>query len=239
MELKLGYLGLSLLMIVMLILLGNTAIDRTFDKSQKVKKLGFLIGGLLGWQIYMFLIAKTGMLTDFSFPPRFVLFMILPAFIFIGIFIYRNRNNDWIQNIPSSWLIYYQTFRILIETLFVYSVAAGVLHPNVTIEGYNFDMIFACTAPVVGLLIYQFKALPEKFALWWNYLGLLVIASIIATFQLTIYFPEVFGPDTAPFPTDFGLFPYVEVPGFLMPSAVFVHVLSIVQLKGKLNKGKS
>ena len=231
MYLKLSYIGLSLLMSLILIFIGKIAIYKTFEDSViRKKKLTKVILGIIGWHIYMFALASSGILQDLTFPPRFAIFMIIPAFIFTGIFMHKNKNNKWIENIPERWLIYYQTFRIAIETLFVYTVAEGILHPNVTIEGYNYDMIYAFTAPLIGLLVFNLKAIPKKIALLWNYLGLVVIASIIFLFMTTIYVPHMYGPDTIPFPMGFTLYPYVTVAGFLMPSAVFIHVLSIVQL---------
>lgn len=230
--LEIGFLALNLTMLVILSLIGNHAIVNsvTEAKAQRTKRLQ-LITGLLSWQLYLFVLAFSGFLTDLSFPPRFAVFLIVPAFIFTGIFLYRQRRSNWIQQIPTHWLIIYQFFRIWIETLFVFTVAAGILHKNVTIEGYNYDMVFAFTAPVVALIAYRSKILPVKLLQAWNFLGLLVIAVIIFLFVTTIYFPQMYGPDTPPFPENFGLYPYVIVPGFLMPSAVFIHVLSLIQLR--------
>ena len=119
----------------------------------------------------------------------------------------------------------------LIESLFVWSVASNILHPNVTIEGYNYDMIFGLTALIMGGLYWKNPRKWTKVARAWNILGLIVIASIIFLFMTTIYVPEMYGPNVAPFPTAFTGYPYVLVAGFLMPSAVFIHVLSHFQLR--------
>lgn len=234
MILKLSYLGLTLVMLIILFILGNYAINKSeSDLKIKNKKKRRLLIGLSIWQLYIFLLASSGFLTDFSFPPRFVLFLILPIFSFIGFFLRRSRRMKWIQTIPPIWLVIYQSFRIIIETLFLYTVAAGILHKNVTIHGYNYDMVFAYTAPIIAFVVYKSKHLPKQLLLFWNYLGLIVIAVIIILFLTTIYFPEIYGPNTAIFPSEFGLYPYALVPGFLMPSAVFIHVLSIIQLKNR------
>jgi hypothetical protein len=175
-------------------------------------------------------VASTGALENFDFPPKFVLYLIGPAFLFTGIFIYKNRNYSWIQHIPEQWLVYYQTFRIAVEILLALTATAGILHSNVTIQGFNYDMVFAFTAPFIAFLLFQKKTFKKKIAIFWNYLGLGVIASIIFLFISTIYFPHIYGGETDLISTDFGKYPYVLVPGFLMPSAVFIHILSIVQL---------
>jgi len=221
-------------MTVVVILIGLKTINKTFsNKSTAKKKRLILILPLLLWHLYIFAIASTGMLENYEFPPKFFLLLILPAFLFTGIFTYKNRNNTWIRNIPEHWLIYFQTFRILIETLFVFSVAKGLIHHQMTIEGYNYDLLFSASAFIIAFLVFQKKVLSKKVALWWNYIGLGVIAIIIFLVQSAIYLPEIYGSDKILLPKEFVMYPYVLVAGFLMPTAVFIHVLSITQLSRK------
>ena len=225
------YLSLTLLMTVLLLLTLFKAINRSTEdlnlrKSAKTKLLvGFLI-----WHLYTYLIATSGILQSFEFPPRFALFLIVPLFLFTGIFLYNQRSKRWIQEISITWLTSIQSFRILVETIFVLSVAQGVLHVEATIEGYNYDMVFAVTAFIIGLGL-VFKKISLKVVLWWNYTGLLILFSVIFVFVSTIYFPGLYGYENTPAPLDLTKYPYVLVAGFLMPMAVFIHVLSIVQIK--------
>jgi len=227
-----GYIALSILMNFILFLIGISSIHSSFaNPTQRKSKKIALLGGLVLWQIYILLIGKSGILQDFSLPPRVLIFLVFPAFLFTAAFLVSNRNREWIHNIPPHWLIFYQTFRIAIETLFVFSAAKGIFPELVTIKGYNFDMIFACTAFVVGYYVVQKKSYYRSLALFWNYLGLGVIASIIFLFVSAIFFHQLYGSETSLFPKEFGLYPYPLVPGFLMPSAVFIHILSIIQLR--------
>ncbi|MBK8627640.1 MAG: hypothetical protein IPN86_19375 [Saprospiraceae bacterium] len=227
-----GYIALSIFMNFILYLIGMSCIHASFANpvQRKSKKVALLVGLVL-WQIYILIIGNSGILQDFSLPPRVLIFLVIPVFLFTAVFLVLNRHKAWIHNIPPHWLIFYQTFRIAIETLFVFSVAKGILPELVTIKGYNFDMIFACTAPILGYYVVKQKANYRSLALIWNYLGLAVIASIIFLFVTAIYFPQLYGGETSLFPKEFGLYPYPLVPGFLMPSAVFIHVLSILQLQ--------
>ena len=231
MILKAGFIGLSLLMAFLIVNEGFVVIDKTFGlgpKSQKKKRL--LILGLIVWLAYNYFMGSSGVLRTFELPPRFVLFIIFPAFLFTGIFIYQNRNNKWVQNLNPKNLTYLQSFRILVETLFVYAVAANVLHENVTIEGYNFDMIFGFSAPIVAFLVFRTRPYLTNWLKLWNYLGLVVLASVIFVFFTTIYFPGLYGSADRLMPLEFTEFPYIMVAGFLMPLAVFMHILSIVHL---------
>lgn len=223
MKLQLAYIGLSIAMTLILLYINTKA--KKWSDSKAPANLLYL---LLGWHVYIFGLSLTGFLENLDFPPRFALLTILPAFVFTGWFATKAKQSSWLHSIPPHWLIFYQIFRIGIESLFVLSVGAGILHPNVTLEGYNYDMVYAFTALLVGWLVLKGN---YKIGLLWNYLGLAVIAFIIVLFQTTIYLPELYGPTTAVFPIEFMEYPYNLVPAFLMPSAVFIHVLSILQLR--------
>lgn len=233
MILQLGYLGLTTLMVILISIMGKNVIDKTVkDGKSKNKKLLLLVGGLILWQLYQLAIGASGFLTDFSLPPRFLFCLVLPAFLFTGIFLFKNKKKAWIMEIPEEWLTYIQSFRILVETLFVYSVSADVLHPIVTIEGYNFDMIFGASAIVMWIFTYKFKLFSKTILILWNYLGIAVLASVIFLFVSSVYFPNIWG-ETEMMPKAFATAPYVLVAGFLMPSAIFIHLLSIIRLSKK------
>ncbi|CAM1358215.1 conserved membrane hypothetical protein [Tenacibaculum sediminilitoris] len=229
MVLKLAYIGLTMVTILFLVFIGFKAINES-SRSSKRDKIKLILGLLL-WQIFILLVASTDILKSYEFPPLFVITFIIPSFIFTGVFLYLNRNKKWIQSIPEHWIIYFQSFRILVELLFVFSVAQGIFNPQVTIEGYNFDMVFAFTAPIIAFLTYSKKIITRKVVLIWNYLGLTVIASIIFLFQTTIYKPEIFGSEVPLLPLEALTYPYILIAAFLMPTAVFLHILSILQIK--------
>ncbi len=229
MELRLAYIGLTIVTVLFLIIIGFKAINSSssYHKKSKTK----LILGLVLWQVFIFSIASTDILKSYEFPPVFAIVFIIPSFIFTGFFLYRNRNQQWIKSIPEHWIIYFQSFRIFVEILFVLSLAQGIFNYQVTIEGYNFDMIFAFTAPIIAFLVYNKKVLSRKIVLIWNYLGLSVLASVIILFLTSLYKPEIYGSELPLLPLESMSYPYVLIAGFLMPTAVFLHILSILQVK--------
>jgi hypothetical protein len=230
MELKLGYLGLACALAGTLIFFVLKVI-RSKQSNPAIAKYGkILIGLLFLWHIYVYAMAQTGILQNFSFPPNFAIFTIFPLFIFTGVFIYKNWAKSWLISIPPHWLVFVQAFRIIVETLFVFTVSAKILHPNVTIEGYNFDMIFAFTAPIMGILLLKNFKKYRKLALYWNYLGLAVLASVVSLFQIMIYNPALIDGNNIPLSPSMTTYPFILVAGFLMPTAVFIHFLSIAQL---------
>lgn len=229
MYLKLGFLALSLSMTLIIFLFGSKAIDFCEDQHKPKKKI--LLGlSLLTWHIYVFLIVKSGIIKSFELPPRFPLLLVMPTFIIMGAFLYSNRNKEWIKAIPNHWLAYVQSFRIAVETLFVFAVVEGILHWQVTIHGYNYDMFVGISALVVGLLI-QKKLISNKLAIAWNISGLLILAVVVFTFVTTSFIPSLWGSDVPLLPMKaLAYYPFALVAGFLMPVAVFLHIWSIMQL---------
>lgn len=230
--LKAAYSGLTIVMTLFVIYIGIQTIRKTYSDPKVIKSNTLkLVIGLLGWQLFIYLISISGWTQTFELPPRFALFFIIPSFIFTGVFFYKKKDAKWISNIHPQVAVYTQSFRIIVETIFVFSVAENILHPNVTIEGYNYDMVFAFTAPIIGYLVFNAKVLSTKVAIIWNYLGIGVLASVIFVFISSIYLPEIYGETDNLLPMEATMYPYVLVAGFLMPLAVFIHVFSIVQLK--------
>jgi hypothetical protein len=228
MGLKLAFIGLTIITNLFLLFIGFKAINQASVRPKRKKHT--LIRGLVFWQLFIFFVTSTGILKSYEFPPIFAIVFIIPSFIFTGIFLFRNRNSEWVKCIPESWIIYFQSFRILVELLFVFSLSQSIFNVQVTIEGYNYDMIFAITAPLIAYLVYHKKIISRKIALFWNYLGLSVLASVIILFLTSIYQPELYGSDIPLLPLKSMTYPYVLIAGFLMPVAVFLHCLSIVQL---------
>lgn len=228
--LKIGYIALTAIMTLIVFYIGNYAINKSYEKPEEKKKRKLLmVIGLLSFLAYETILGNSGLLEDLSAPPKFALTLILPCFVFTGIFLYKQKDKAWITQIPSHWLIHIQVFRVLVETLFVYSVAQEILPKEVTIEGYNFDMAFAFTAPLIGYLLLKYKT--KQLAIYWNYLGLLVLASVIFVFMTSLFKPELYGSSTALLLPVATHIPYLYVAGYLMPLAVFLHVLSLINLK--------
>lgn len=227
MELRIAFIVLTFITTVFLIVIGYKAIHNSSHNPKRGKFI--LLISLSFWHAFILLLSSSDVLESYEFPPRFAIAFIVPSFIFTGVFLYRSRSEKWIMSIPEHWIVYFQSFRVLVEILFVFGLEQGIFNYQVTIEGYNFDMIFAFTAPIIAFLVYNKKVLSRRIVLFWNYLGLTVLASVILLFLISVYKPELFGSKVPLLPLEAFTYPYVLIAGFLMPAAVFLHVLSILQ----------
>ncbi len=228
-----GYVILFLT-IVLIVLAGFNSVLKKLeiDKSNRIKKVSMVGGAIALWTIYVFALSVTGFFKTFTLPPRFPIFLIFPLFLFMGVFLYRIRNSEFLKALPKSWAVYFQSFRIFVELLFAISFAAGILHREVTLHGYNYDILIGLTAPIIAYLAFNKQIISEKIVLIWNFVGLGVLTIVVILFFTTTFFPSVWGETTTWVNPEFATFPYTLVAGFLMPIAVFMHVLSIIQLRG-------
>jgi hypothetical protein len=98
-----------------------------------------------------------------------------------------------------------------------------------TFEGRNVDILVGLTAIPVGYLCFVRKAWPARVALWWNLAGILILLNVVVHAQLSTPSPfRVFVTD--PPLTFIAYWPYILLPGFLVPLAWLGHAASLIQL---------
>lgn len=227
--LKVAYLLLFIVLFSIILFALNRA-QRNYGLSSKQRtkwmiRLPLIAGS---WFFIQYLIVQSGFYHNLSLPPRIPLLMILPLFLFTGIFLYRNRNHGILQHLPLTAPITYQSFRAFIEVLFYLTFVAGILPVQVTFEGYNYDVLLGLSALPIGW--YASRPNPNKrLLIAWNILGIAVVAFAAFTFITSFYFPQLWGYSANDI-LGFAEFPFLLLPTFFMPSAIFMHVVSIVQL---------
>ncbi|QYJ67400.1 hypothetical protein [Flavobacterium litorale] len=160
--------------------------------------------------------------------------MIIPLFLFTVIFLFKNRNSNILKNLPIHIPIFYQSFRAVIEVLFYYTFLAEILPVQATFHGYNYDVLLGISALFIGLYAMQ-KNASKKLLIAWNIVGIAIVLFAAFIFITSFYAPSVWGTSTKFILREFNQFPFLLLPTFFMPSAIFVHVLSIIQLRKQLN----
>lgn len=179
------------------------------------------------WVAYVMVISGSGFLADFSLPPKMVLFVVFPALLFIAVFFSIKKTKAIIDAFPIALPVYFQTFRIFVELLIWGLYQEGVGPELATYEGRNFDILAGITAPVVGYLAYNKNVLSQRAVLIWNFACLALLANIVFIFISLVVRPQLWGFEQVPISTDFTKPPYIFIAAVFMPSAVFMHVMSI------------
>lgn len=184
---------------------------------------------ILTWIIYVVVVSSTGMIDDFSLPPKLPIFIILPAFIFIGIIITRPATTTLLAIVPVYLLIGIQAFRVIVELIIWLAYKDGILPVVTTFEGYNYDVLVGITA--IPLAFYTFKnRMSRGLLIFWNIAGLFILANTIRIFLLSGFFPHLVGLDDNTIELSFLRPPLIFIAGLFMPMAILFHGLSLKQL---------
>jgi len=187
----------------------------------------------LVWLALQGIISSKGfyLVTD-GMPPRFML-LALPPVVLIAVLHITARGRLFIDQTNAKWLTGLHTIRIFVE-LGLFSLYLHHYIPRImTFEGYNLDVLSGLSAPVILYCGYYKNWLGKKVLLLWNFICLALLINIVVTAILS-----------APFKfQQFGLeqpniailrFPFVWLPGFIVPVVLFAHLASIRQLlKGR------
>ncbi len=186
----------------------------------------------LTWIIYIVVVSTTGMIDDFSLPPKLPVFIILPAFIFIVIVITRSATTTLLLSVPVHLLIGIQAFRIIVELIIWLAHKEGILPVETTFEGYNYDVLVGITA--IPIAFYTLKnRMSRGLLIFWNIAGLFILANTIRVFLLSAFFPHLLGLENNTIEFSFLRPPLIFIAGLFMPMAILFHGLSLKQLLSK------
>ena len=190
---------------------------------------------LVTWVGLLTALSINGFFSDFSkLPPRPALAMLIPLPIIIFI-AFSKTGTQLLQTVPSHWLVFMQSFRIVVELLLLFAFMSGKLPVQMTFEGRNFDVLTGVLALPVGYLIARKKNYSSKLIIAFNIIGIVLLLNILVIAVLSMptsirYFMN------EPSNTLVAQFPFILLPGVLVPIAYTMHIFSLRQLLAKQRK---
>lgn len=230
--LEFSYIGLSVLM-VLIIVFGyrNTLIKVIQDKKVRRQRMIILIGFLISWFSYLTVLSTQELLFDLTLPPKIPILIFIPLIITTVIFYYFNKNDLVLKAIPKTYPIYYQTFRILVELLLLFTFYKNIIPETATFEGWNFDILMGISAPFIAYFVFRGNIKNLFLAKAWNILGIFMVLFVAFIIASGFYQPQIWGSETQLVQFEFVKMPYLLIAGFLAPSAIFMHLVSLMQLR--------
>lgn len=166
-------------------------------------------------------------LREGTVPLYFPLLLLTPVVAGL-LFLWSSRGRALLSTLPPSWPVAMQSFRIVMEIILWALAVQGRIPYLITFEGRNVDILIGLTAVPVAWYCFVRRTWPERVALLWNVAGLAILANVVfhayfsAPTRLRIFFTEP--------PTTFiGSLPYVWLPAFLVPLAVWLHAASMMR----------
>jgi hypothetical protein len=185
---------------------------------------------LTAWLLLLGILSTRGFFSDFSrVPPRLTIALLTPLPVVL-FFTRSSAGKQFLQGIQPQWLIYLQSFRILVEIGLWVLVRNGSLPEQMSFEGRNFDILTGLFAFPVGYYCFVKKTWPPVVALLYNIAGLVLLVNIVTVSALSLPTPlRAFhnGPDSSLITT----FPFIYLPGLLVPLAYTLHIFSLRQWK--------
>lgn len=192
------------------------------------KKPGATLIILLAWLGLQATISITGFytVTD-TMPPRFFLTVGPPVVLIILLFITKSGRN-FIDSLQLSTLTILHVIRIPVELVLFWLAIYKKIPLLMTFEGRNFDILSGLSAPLIFLGLIRNK-LGRGALLIWNFICLGLLLNIVINAVLSAPFPfQQFAFDQPNIAVLY--FPFVWLPGCVVPLVLFSHLAAIRQL---------
>ncbi|HEY6722412.1 MAG TPA: hypothetical protein VI197_00235 [Polyangiaceae bacterium] len=187
-----------------------------------------VLAGLIVWLGVWGGIARSGALNVWDgLPPR-----ALPALIALFAtnlwFAFSRTGRALAQGVSFRWLIGFQVFRLPLELMLHRAMVEGLMPPQMSFEGYNFDIVTGISAGAIALTSVWFT-LPRWVCWAFNVVGSTLLAIIVTIAIASIPTFALFGPDRTN-TWVFG-FPYVYLPAVMVQWALLGHLLVFRKLR--------
>jgi hypothetical protein len=182
------------------------------------------------WLALTAVLAARGMLAFGPMPPRVMLVVGVAVAITLAL-AFSHFGARLAFGTPMTLLVGYQAFRIPVEIFLDWGYREGMVPVQMTFEGRNFDVISGITAAIAALLARNGK-LTNRLAMAWNILGLALLANIVGVAILSMPTPFRVFSDGIP-NTFVTRLPYIWLPAFLVPAALFGHLLVFRRLANR------
>jgi hypothetical protein len=191
-----------------------------------------VLWAITAWLLLQGIVAATGFYTvTTTVPPRFLLLVLPPLLLIIALFA-TEKGRHWMVGLNAKTLTLLHVVRIPVE-LVLYALYLHKTVPQLmTFEGHNWDILSGITAPFMYYFGYVKNKIPTRGILLWNILCLLLLFNIVVHAVLSAPFPfqqvAFEQPNIAVL-----YFPFVWLPGFVVPMVLLAHLVGIRQLLQK------
>ena len=190
-----------------------------------------------GWLVFTGLLAWTGaLLRAGTIPLYFPLLIVTPTLTGI-LFLRSSPGDEVLARLPPASPVVMQSFRLVMEIILWALAVQGRVPYLITFEGRNLDILIGLTAWAVARYCFVRRTWPVRVAMLWNVAGLVILANVV--FHAYLSAPTAFRVLFTHPPTSFiGTLPYVWLPTFLVPLAVWLHVASLMKKGGYFSDPK-
>lgn len=199
------------------------------DKPKRKQFRIYISIGFVIWLALLSLLSWSGFFRDFSSLPPRIFIALIPPLVLIVLLMFSKPFGNILRVIPMSWPIYIQAFRVLMELFLYMGFKGGYVPEQMTFQWLNHDIIVGITAPMAGFVFFGGNRYRRFEAIIWNVFGMILLLNIVLVSVLSTPSPfRVFMNEPAN--TFVAEFPFIFIPGFIVPFALAMHLFSLRQL---------
>lgn len=201
-----------------------------FAETKKIQNRAVVVALLsLLWIIFQSTLSLNAWYMDRKTVPPHLAFPVISWLVTMTPLFIVPRLKVWTDQLSLRVLTWIHIVRLPVELCLYWLAVQRQLPWSMTFEGYNFDIIFGCTAPIVALLYFNFKKINRTVFLVWNILGLVSVLAVVIRGIGAVPSPLQLWDFTQP---NYAVmhFPFIWLPSFIVPVVIFSHLNAIRRL---------
>ena len=225
-----GFIVISVLLalgIVWNVYLAGRGLRESIDRTRLFTLTGAV--GVAAWMALTWQIAASGVLADFDRRPPPMLLMFITVLSVSALIAFTRYGTRFVAGLPLWLLIAGQAFRFPLELLMHRAAEEGVMPPQMSYTGWNFDILTGLTAIPVAWWLARGHRHGRTVAVAWNAMGSLLLANILLIAMLSSPMAVAFGPEHVNVWVAFP--PYVWLPTVMVVCAITGHLLVYRKLR--------
>jgi hypothetical protein len=218
-----AFVVIPAVLVIALISGARLAWRRSGAPAATVTRVSWLTGGLaVLWMAVTWVVADSGVLRLWDRrPPPFGLLMLAIAAISVAI-AFSPFGTRLARFVPLWALVGVQTFRLPLELAMHAMYERGVMPPQMTYTGRNFDIVTGATAIVVAALSFSGRG-GRVLVGAWNVMGLSLLVNVVVVAILSTPTFRIFGDERLNVWVTYT--PFVWLPAVMVLAAFAGHLL--------------
>ena len=190
---------------------------------------GAAAAGIAVWMYITWQIAGTGVIAEFDRRPPPLLLMVVTVLAVSATIAFTRYGTRFVEGLPLWILIAGQSFRLPLELLMHQAANEGVMPPQMSYSGWNFDIVTGTTAIPVAWWLARGHRHARTIAVVWNVAGTVLLANVLAIAIVSTPLVGAFGPDRLNVWVAYP--PYVWLPTVMVVCAITGHLVIFRKLR--------
>ncbi|MBO0949405.1 hypothetical protein [Fibrella forsythiae] len=202
------------------------AVGLFYQATQRSKTFLVLAAG---WLLFQAAMSLSGFYTVTNTTPPRVSLLLLPPLVMTIVLFTTTRGQRFIDTLNLNTLTLFHIIRVPVELVLYWLFVQKAVPELMTFEGRNVDILSGISAPIIYYLYFTARKVGKPVLIGWNVLCLGLLINIVTNAILSL--PSVFQQFAFDQPNVAILyFPFILLPGLLVPLVLFSHLASFRQL---------